>query len=113
MTAGMSRQANRVRTTMVAALAINSRATDASGLLALGGAFTSVMTGNMVLLGLSLPELDGGLAARIGTALACYMIGCAAGVRIAGSAPAHEDFWPRSVSVALAVEAVLLVVNAG
>lgn len=41
----------RGRAVLVVLLAVNSAYLDAVGFLALGAAFTSVMTGNMVLLG--------------------------------------------------------------
>src|SRR6185369_17222366 len=48
----------RLRHALILALAVNAGATDAIGFLALGGAFTSVMTGNLVLFGISAAEGD-------------------------------------------------------
>jgi nickel-dependent lactate racemase len=56
----------RLRQSLVVALAVVSGATDAIGLLALGGAFTSVMTGNMVIFGVSASSGDG---ARVASSL--------------------------------------------
>jgi len=57
---------------------------DATGFLALGGAFSSVMTGNMVLLGLSAGTADTKLATNSGLAIASYIVGVLVGARVAG-----------------------------
>src|ERR1700691_4938132 len=101
-----------VRNLLVACLAVNSGATDAIGFVALGGAFTSVMTGNLVLLGLSAPEADAGRAARIGAAVVLYPLGCAVGASIAGAPHDGDGLWPRQVSRGLAVEVVFVAINA-
>jgi uncharacterized membrane protein YoaK (UPF0700 family) len=111
MTAGITRQ-TRTRNMLVACLALNSGATDAIGFIALGGAFTSVMTGNMVLLGLSLPRLDGTLAAHIGTAIVCYIAGASIGARVVGAASKSEVPWPAPITTALSLEASVIAVNA-
>ena len=98
------RRAHRLRQTLVVTLAVVSGATDAIGLLALGGAFTSVMTGNMVLLGVAASSADGSLAASSGFAILAFCAGAALGARLAGSAQPGDRIWPRPVTVALAVE---------
>ena len=98
------RQALRLRQTLVVVLAVVSGATDAIGLLALGGAFTSVMTGNMVLLGVSVASRDSGLALSSGLAILAFCAGAALGARLAGSPRPGDRLWPRAVTVALAVE---------
>jgi uncharacterized membrane protein YoaK (UPF0700 family) len=85
-------------------LAVNSGATDAIGIVSLGGAFTSVMTGNMVLLGLSATRGDDSLALRSGLALVMYMTGAFVGARIAGAPRAGDPAWPRPVVTALCVQ---------
>ena len=90
----------RVRDTLMVFLAINSGATDAIAFLCLGGAFTSVMTGNMVLLGVSASRLDSSLAVHTGAAIIYFVAGCAVGTRIAGNARPDDPVWPRSVTVA-------------
>src|SRR3954463_4410217 len=94
----------RLRQTLVVTLAVVSGATDTIGLLALGGAFTSVMTGNMVLLGVAASSADGTLAASSGFAIPAFCAGAALGARLAGSAQKGDRVWPRPVTVALAVE---------
>src|SRR5689334_16310837 len=89
------RRALRLRQTLVVTLAVVSGATDAIGLLALGGAFTSVMTGNMVLLGVSISSADGALAASSGFAILAFCAGAALGARLAGVPVAGDPVWPR------------------
>jgi uncharacterized membrane protein YoaK (UPF0700 family) len=102
------RRALRLRQSLVVTLAVVSGATDAIGLLALGGAFTSVMTGNMVLLGVAASSADGTLAASSGFAILAFCAGAALGARLAGSAQKGDRVWPRSVTVTLAVELVFM-----
>lgn len=97
-------RAARIRHALVVVLTVNAGATDAIGFLALGGAFTSVMTGNLVLFGISAAEGDGTLARHIVTAVLCYIGGCVLGARLAGAAVAGQPVWPRQVTRALAVE---------
>jgi uncharacterized membrane protein YoaK (UPF0700 family) len=102
----------RLRDGAAVALAVTSGATDAIGFLALGGAFTSVMTGNLVLLGLSMGRADGALAARIAVAILFYIAGSALGARVAGTATADDPVWPAAVTRALAIEATIFVLYA-
>ena len=95
------------RHALVVVLAVVSGATDAVGFLGLGGAFTSVMTGNMVLLGLGAGTGDWTLAARAALAIAAFVGGCVAGVRLAGTAQPGDPVWPPAVTRALRLELVL------
>lgn len=97
-------RAIRLRHALVVVLTVNAGATDAIGFLALGGAFTSVMTGNLVLFGISAAEGDGTLARHIVTAVLCYIAGCVLGARLAGTAKPGQPVWPHAVTRALAVE---------
>jgi uncharacterized membrane protein YoaK (UPF0700 family) len=101
-----------LRSAAVVILAVTSGATDAVAFLALGGAFTSVMTGNLVLLGISLGQRDPVLAEQILLAVLGYIGGCAAGVRIAGIARGDDPVWPPAVTRALVVETGLFLVYA-
>lgn len=69
---------------LVVLLASTSGALDALGFLALGGVFASVMTGNLVLLGLGAGTRDGGLASHAVVAIGAYAVGVAVGTRAAG-----------------------------
>jgi uncharacterized membrane protein YoaK (UPF0700 family) len=98
------RRVLRLRQSLVVVLAVVGGATDAIGLLALGGAFTSVMTGNMVLLGVSVSEGDGGRAASSVGAILAFIAGAALGARVAGTPQEGDRLWPRAVTVGLVVE---------
>jgi uncharacterized membrane protein YoaK (UPF0700 family) len=103
----------RRRDALVIILTLVTGSTDAIGLLRLGGVFTSVMTGNMVFLGIAAGEHSGTIALHTGVAFAAYMFGSFLGARVAGHAPEHETHvWPRPVVVALAVELAVLMVFA-
>ncbi|MGH8961089.1 MAG: YoaK family protein [Jatrophihabitantaceae bacterium] len=94
----------RVRHALVVVLTVNAGATDSIGFLALGGAFTSVMTGNLVLLGISAAHADGSLARHTVTAILCYVLGCILGARLAGIARDGDRVWPAQITRALTVE---------
>ena len=98
------RRALRLRQSLVVTLAVVSGATDAIGLLALGGAFTSVMTGNMVLLGVSISQGDGGRAVSSVGAILAFIAGAALGARVAGTPTDGDRLWPRAVTRGLVVE---------
>lgn len=106
-------RARRLRDAAAVTLALTSGASDAVSFLALGGAFTSVMTGNLVLLGCSAVNGDPSLSARqLGLAVAGYVGGAAAGARIAGSAASEDPTWPLGVTRGLMAEAGLLMIFA-
>ncbi|HEY3751080.1 MAG TPA: YoaK family protein [Pseudonocardiaceae bacterium] len=102
----------RWRQVLLVLLAVNSGATDAVGFVALGGAFTSVMTGNMVLIGLSAAKSDGAVALRSALAIVLFMAGCVVGSRVAGQPAEGDPLWPRQVSRALWVELAAFAVYA-
>ena len=79
----------------------------------LGGVFTSVMTANMVLLGLSIARASGALAGHAALSLGCYVAGVAVAARVIGPArqeptAADRAAWPARVTVMFAAELVLL-----
>lgn len=67
---GHDSAAGRHRDILVVVLAATTGATDAMSFLGLGGVFTSVMTANLVLLGVSAGQRSGALAVHVGTAVA-------------------------------------------
>jgi uncharacterized membrane protein YoaK (UPF0700 family) len=97
------------RDALVVALAVATGGMDAIGFIAMGGVFASVMTGNLVLLGVSVGHRNGSLADHVGVALAGYVIGVAAGVVVAGRPGSERPTWPARVTAALAVELALIV----
>jgi len=89
----------------VVLLTLTTGAVDAASFLALGNVFASVITGNMVLLGVAAGTARPTLAVHSGVALAGYMAGVAVGAPLA----VHGDSeggatWPPSVTVTLLVE---------
>jgi len=106
------RRANRLRQSLVVTLAVVSGATDAIGLVGLGGAFTSVMTGNLVILGVSASSGNGARALSSGLAIVAFCAGAALGARLAGNPRPDDPIWPRPVTVALTVELLFFVAYA-
>jgi uncharacterized membrane protein YoaK (UPF0700 family) len=102
----------RRRDWLVVVLAFVSGYTDGVGFLALGGAFTSVMTGNMVLLGLSAGAGDGEGVGRAGGAILAFIAGAALGTQVAGTATDGDPVWPAPVNRALALEGLILLAAA-
>jgi uncharacterized membrane protein YoaK (UPF0700 family) len=109
---------------LVVLLTVTTGAVDAASFLYLGHVFCSVVTGTMVLLGISVGTHDPGLALNCGVALVSYIVGVVAGtplaVRRAGRwlegwpvrrwhrATKHHEIWPSWLTVALAVEFCML-----
>jgi uncharacterized membrane protein YoaK (UPF0700 family) len=95
----------------VITLTVGTGATNVASFTRLGGVFTSVMTANMVLFGLSLATRSAVLAAHTAVAFGGYVLGAAAGARMLASRRG-SGVWPPMVTVALGVEFVLLAVLA-
>ena len=89
-------------------LTLTTGAVDVSSYLHLGNVFSSVITGNLVLLGLSAATLSASLAVHSGVALAGYSAGVLAGAPIAARRATGEGPWPPSVTMTLLVEFVVL-----
>lgn len=101
----------RRRGHLVLALTALSGYVDALGVVALGGSFTSVMTGNLVLTGIGIAEGRGRLLLTSVLAILCYLAGCMSGGRIAARSGDTRP-WPAVTSLVLTVELALLVVSA-
>jgi uncharacterized membrane protein YoaK (UPF0700 family) len=100
----------RIRDGLLVLLAVTTGATDATAFERLGHVFASVITGNLVLLGISAVQPDGRLALFSGAALAGY----AAGVLLAAprrrvSEATDPPVWPAGATMALAGDLALLV----
>jgi uncharacterized membrane protein YoaK (UPF0700 family) len=102
-------------------LTIGTGGTDVVSLTRLGGVFASVMTGNLVLLGLAAARASAGLAGHTAVAIGGYVLGVAIGARMIALAPrrraagqpaAGPEGWPAMVTAALLLELVLLAVFA-
>jgi uncharacterized membrane protein YoaK (UPF0700 family) len=93
-------------------LTVGSAATDVACLTRLGGVFASVMTSNIVFLGLAAAQHSGRLAERAAIAVGAYVIGVAAASRLAGTGRPRDRgdgaHWSAWVAGALITEVVLL-----
>jgi hypothetical protein len=111
-----TRPSSRVMAVIAILLTFASGASDVASYTRLGGVFTSVMTGNIAIFGLSLARGSVPLALHIGTAFAGYVTGVAVGTRVAWHPTAHHvktgpggsgRDWPPHATLALLIEMVL------
>jgi len=105
--------AERNRDILLIVLTLTTGAVDAVTFVRLGSVFSSVITGNLALLGVAAGRATGTLALAAGLALAGYAAGVVVGGLIAGSAEPGEPVWPASVSYTLAAETGLLAALSG
>src|SRR6478736_1310553 len=101
--------AHRLSITLAVVLTIGSGAMDAIGFSRLGDVFTSVMTGNLVLLGLSAGTGDHEVALRIVLAFAAFTVGVLTSGRMTKRHLGEKFLWPRAVTHCLAIQLVVLV----
>lgn len=99
--------ATTLRNRLVVLLAVTSGVTDAVGFLALGSAFTSVMTGNLVLFGIGAAHHDTAAVLLTVVAIGSFVTGAAIGARVAGNPASNDPVWPHRVTVALRIELAL------
>jgi uncharacterized membrane protein YoaK (UPF0700 family) len=90
------------------ALAAASGAIDITAFIRLGGVFASVMTGNLVLLGLAVERASGVLLAHTAVAFGGYITGVAVGAAVVGKR-AEKTLWPHRVTATFVVEVIALV----
>jgi uncharacterized membrane protein YoaK (UPF0700 family) len=109
----------RRRDALVVLLTAVAGATNVLSLTALGGVPASIMTANLVLVGLSITHHEGALGWHAGAALAGFVVAVFLTSRLirAHDNRAHDNravdaerpLWPRPVTVAIAAEAVPLI----
>ena len=92
----------------VVLLTITSGAVNAVSFLALGKVFSSVITGNLVLLGVSATTHSPVEAIHAGVALAGYVAGVLIGAPLAGRRSHQAGAWPVGVTATLAAELAVL-----
>jgi uncharacterized membrane protein YoaK (UPF0700 family) len=102
------RKAIRFRNSLVVVLALTTGAIDGVTFLRLGKVFSSVITGNLALLGVAAGQQNASLAENGGLALAGYGLGVLISGLIAGTPESQQPVWPRQVTVALAAELLVL-----
>lgn len=105
--------ATRLRDTLVVVLALTAGALDAVTYLQLGNVFSSVITGNLVLLGIAVGHQAGTLALNGGAALAGYGAGVLVGGGLAGTPRRGQPVWPVQVTITLLAELALLLAFSG
>jgi uncharacterized membrane protein YoaK (UPF0700 family) len=93
---------------LVVLLSVAAGGVDAVSYLGLGHIFTANMTGNTVLLGLSVGQTDWQSAVRSGVALVGFIFGVAVGTVIAGRERERHAVWPITVTLTLALELAFL-----
>jgi uncharacterized membrane protein YoaK (UPF0700 family) len=100
-----------LRDGLVTVLALTSGAVDATSFLALGQVFSSVMTGNLVLLGVAAGNHNATQAIHAGVAIAAYAAGVLAAAPLAARGGDSEQgrIWPPAVTLTLGLEFCLLV----
>ena len=91
----------RARDLLLILLAVTAGATDATAFIRLGHVFASVITGNLVVLGLSAARADGHLALFAGCALAGYALGVILAAPRRSENDAERSLWPASTTIAL------------
>ena len=101
-------------TVIAVLLTFSSGAMDVASFTRLGSVFASVMTGNIVVFGLSLARGSVSLAAHTLTAIAGYVIGVAVGARVAWfharriPGGTSDSPWPPHVTIAFLLEFLLI-----
>lgn len=111
--AGDTEGAARYRDALLVVLTLTTGALDAVCYLRLGKVFSSVITGNLALLGVAAGQQDATLATNAGLALAGYAGGVLAGGAIAGTPEPGQPVWPAQVSRTLAAEFCVLAAFSG
>jgi uncharacterized membrane protein YoaK (UPF0700 family) len=111
-----TRPRQQILTLIAIALTFGSGATDVASFTRLGGVFTSVMTGNIVLAGLAVAQRSLSLASHTAVSIAGYIVGVAGGTWIAygfkAAKPADDQdgasVLPTHINWALFAELILL-----
>src|SRR5215831_4315005 len=93
-----------IRDSLVVLLTLTTGAVDAASFLALGSVFSSVITSNLMLLGVAADTGRPELAMHGGVALAGYVAGVTARAPLAARRHHAAETWPPSMTVTLAVK---------
>jgi uncharacterized membrane protein YoaK (UPF0700 family) len=102
-------ESRAVSTTVLAtAFTFGAASLDIGAFTRLGGVFASVMTGNLVLIGLAAARASAALAIHTGVAFAAYCGGVVLSVRIVGHPRTTGPIWPSVVSMMLVLEFTVL-----
>jgi uncharacterized membrane protein YoaK (UPF0700 family) len=100
------------RDALVAVLTVAAGATNVLSLTGLGGVPASIMTANLVVVGLSSTRREGALGWHAGVALAGFAAAVFLTSRLLraadGAAETERRWWPRPAALAIAAEALVL-----
>jgi uncharacterized membrane protein YoaK (UPF0700 family) len=99
----------RYKDILLLLLAVTAGATDATAFLRLGHAFASVITGNLVVLGIGASTGNGRLALMAGCALGGYALGVVIAAPRSTESSQEPPVWPASTTVALGLDLALLI----
>ena len=97
------------RDVLVVVLTFGTGALDAVTFLRLGKVFSSVITGNLALLGVAVGQHNGTLALNGGLALAGYALGVMLGSPLARTPERGQPAWPLRVTLTLTAELAVLI----
>lgn len=98
--------AQRARDVLLAVLAVTTGVTDATAFERLGHVFASVITGNLILVGVAAVRGDGTLARFAGCAVAGYVLGVLVATPWGGP---DRRVWPAAATLVLGLELLVLV----
>ncbi len=104
----MKQPSASLRDALVVVLGLTTGAVNAVTFLRLGNVFSSVITGNLVLLSVAAGQRHASLALNGGLALAGFSVGVLAGSAMAGAAHDEQPAWPHRTTLTLAIELVIL-----
>lgn len=105
--ATLEERAFQLRDNFVIALTLATGATDVLAITRLGGVLASVMTANLVFLGLAVAERSASLAGHVAIAILAFMAGVTLASRVAGQRREADPVWPVRVTRALTLEVVV------
>jgi uncharacterized membrane protein YoaK (UPF0700 family) len=94
-----------LRDLLLVALTVASGAVDAISYFGLGKIFSAFMTGNLVFLGFGIANIEGPCVPVV-LALCTFALGSFLGLRIAALRSQESGWWPRRMSVLLALVAI-------
>ncbi len=103
----------RHRDVLLIVLTLTTGTLDAVTFVRLGKVFSSVITGNLALLGIAAGQESGSLALNAGLSLAGYAVGVAVASLIAGTPEQGQPTWPPHVTRALVAETAVLAAFSG
>ncbi|HZA12266.1 YoaK family protein [Mycobacterium sp.] len=103
-----SARASRWPVQVAAALTFGTGAIDVATLTHLGGGFASVVTGNLIVMGLGVAHTDPAAVVHATTAVAGFVSGVAIGTRATRSCAGHPSRWPPGVTWVLLAELLVL-----